>query len=1136
MSKDLNLTIFTTNGYTALILLKKPLGSDYYLYTIDQFTGSLIFDGIPNSSIFPDYQSAKKHIQNHYKSGLKSENGEALIGIARFGPILYILYIKRSTPVAHVLNRHTIRMVTEVSFATINLPFNKNLTAKDQRRINRLKEFPLAHNHFYCDTLDLSKPIISKDRVPSFIWNEFWAEPFSFVGQRDACVDLLQGVVSSTIIKAESDNLKLTIITTREAQHGGTRYYARGLDDTGHAANEVQIEVLAESNSGKFWSYVIRRGSVPIKWQTIVAKNLPTVSINIDPGNDENTSKYFDQLFSQFSGRIVCINLLHTHAGNSELPLCDAFAQAVLKLSNAMYTEFDWHSNVKNSGISQTVEDLYKLIGPPDVSSCENSQCPVADSFEINPTPKFGNESSLPELSPSSLTNIQKDLIRINCMDSLDRTNVASFFAIARVVSFILSKFTNNPMVESYNELLNLPKELRNFLAESFIKIGDCVSMLYTNTPACMTDFFIATADIETKKASDGQIAVQRRYHNLVTDRKRQKAFWMFCGQKLDFLLPGLRCGQMEHLVSSFPSCSIPPVFFTNGDISNANCLLQFEHCSVISSSPSTLLFLLKEYCYITSIVLIATPPNPPISFKVYTALTHGPRTILINKVAIPQNLSSSTPIYIQVPPDECNGKQFLARYIYLEFDSQTPDFSLSNLYIYGVPATSKPLTNSESFSSTYQFFSNQIPTSKGFDMAETSPPDTVLRQISSNYNKFDYASILRLETSRLIHKFGRLETCSKILSYGFDPLDFNLRKYRVSVQLSTLNDDDVCSKCGQKAAWKCYKCQQLFCNDQNCTSSVLIDDGTYFDEPTNICIECKKIYDSNVQSRVDTLLNLYSTFYQLISPTEHTTNEFITDFIYNNTDSYANYNPCAFPYAFFTTADDPKVNCVLTEKGGSISAPANLLLALHAPLNIDSIEVKGSESLVLTIRQDLQCGRNEAEISGSDGTLNANSHEETSIFVKKSIDEQTPLTGQFYHVMLKNGTLTHLMMKGEMIYTKDPVPKIEKKYMKSSHHKDIKTKQIPSNFERSIMLEISSKDKINGIHFKELNGLHSIVLAFYENTNHLTKPFLTDFFFIPSGSSSFWLKFKKEIVAKAVAIQFYDVDETFTEPKACVF
>lgn len=805
--------IYETQGNGVILLVKKASDQKYYLFLINSINGAITFDGIEGSSIFDTKLQALKSMQANFSLSMDSNPvvAQALVGAARYGPVLYILVVKQSAPIARIQNAHTIFSVTDTEFYKINLHFHPPLTQQEQRRIDRIVEFPVAEYHMWCETKDLTVPIYSDQHDSSFLWNKHWTKVFEDLGQKDVCIELLQGTANTEIIylnsskkgisrqqsqtsqetlinsdqtqqfkptlsaNASANNLsnfnkvssqnnisrqssstglqtegmfyRFTIISIRESTNGGTRYYARGIDKDHHPANEVMCHLVVESNDGHLWSHIWRRGSIPIKWSTVLAKNLPTVSISIQPDSGSDTHFYFDYLKTFFPENIFCINLLHNHSTNSEYPLCLAYQSAVERLENISYIEFDWHKEVKDKGISGAVELLYCYL--PEIEftySKTQTDIPIAQNSNNNaknPIQKRGSKpsifSSLSILFPNEIsdsdshtklnlvdnekvllpefgcpfTKIQKSTVRINCMDSLDRTNVVSFFYATKVVSNILEQIGVCESIKTYEQLMQLPLSIRNFLCESFLGIGDCVSYLYTNTPACMTEIFHEVAEDDIKTKSDSSIAVKRRYHNFLTDRKRQKAYNMFLGKCFEQHIPNVDCSELPICVSMGSAQFMKPFLSDGKNAIDPTNLLQISSYTINSVGCKAIIMLLSEICYVTDIYMIISPPNPPSTDSISSSLGFGMKTPLVEKVALPF-VTKPQPVFIKIPPDRNNYELNMMRFLIFEFETRTVDkkmkfiqpdtITLSNIFVFG-RRTCNPSSVKKYYNFTYQNF-----------------------------------------------------------------------------------------------------------------------------------------------------------------------------------------------------------------------------------------------------------------------------------------------------------------------------------------------------------------------------------------------------------------------------------------------
>lgn len=778
--------IIKASKYAVLLLVKKPSPREYHLFTINTLNGSFSYDGIEGKSFFSKKNEAFQYIKRHYDFTPDDVIlGKGLIGAARFGKYLYILTIQKYVEVARIQNKHSVYLIKKVNYFTIELPFFPPLTAKEQRRIERIIQFPIKNYHIWCPTADLTTPIFSKSHDDSFVWNKYWQEPFESFGLSELCIDMLQGTAISKVLQFNEsistndlDYYRFTLITLREASNGGMRYYSRGLDDENHAGNEVQSELIVETNSGKFWSHVWRRGSIPVEWKSILAKNFPTVSVSISPQPGKNTHAYFDRLHETFPNAILCVNLLHNAPDNSEYPLCAAYRDSVKDLPRVQYLEFDWHSEVKSKGLSDAVKAFYDSLQIEGAEESDDKfnieltytktdedlyvppQEATPDVFETgqDPSPEntvasnfhFKNELDLPLLGAPEDGYITKQtkIARLNCMDSLDRTNVGCFFYAAKVISKIMieagvvlrSSKQRSDEIEDYLDLMNgIPLSIRRFLCEAFIKIGDVVAFLYTNTPACMTETFFEVAEVNpknkemrenvsaSKPQNDSSIAVKRRYHNFLTDKNRQKMFNMFRGKAFEDLIPNVDCGHVPSSLSLPPNAQFMPPYGSIVDKTNLNtknssdksksrsgknakkkkvdvnnlpqksnydltALLQCAPFSVTAFNSNTILIILSRYSYVRDVCIVLVPSEyAPTAVRISFSLTFGPKLPLLPRTALPR-VDKPTPVMIKIPPDFANHTGNLPqRFLWFEFASVSGSkISLSNIFVFGEPYRKK--------------------------------------------------------------------------------------------------------------------------------------------------------------------------------------------------------------------------------------------------------------------------------------------------------------------------------------------------------------------------------------------------------------------------------------------------------------
>ena len=1099
-----SVTIFKTDSYALLILIKKSIDSRFFLYTVNTIVGSLSFDGVEGQSIFPNLNSAITYIQKNYKFEFSDvKNGIALIGLVNIGPIVFIPIITEFTTVGRILNSHYIKLIKEVDFISFELPFHSPLTPQESRRISRIKDFPLSGYHLWCDTYDLTTPLSSNKTDFSFKWNKFWTESFESIGQADSCISLLQGCVTCKIINLNSEPFRFTLISLRQNSHGGTRYYSRGLNNDGYAANEVRSELIIESNSGKVISHEWRRGTVPILWKNIFGKNIPTVSIKIEENYEILTPIYFSKLLHYYNS-INIINLMHNEEGHQEKELCDSYKKSILNLDFINYNELDWHKSVKEKGISNVINILYNLIpeiefnlsNPSKLFNIQNE--PNKKDFEaggrnsrsgsqVNLPFLFLNERDLKETG-QNFENIQKKLLRINCMDSLDRTNVACFYyASYIIIKFLIEEKILPEEQINYQSIINLPIEIKIFLADSFVSSGDTISFLYTNTQACMTNVFTDIAGLEPRSISDSTIAIQRRYHNLINDKKRQKAIDLFSGRNLDKLLPNLICGNSPQLVSFYPAYFSQPLLYINNSLFDPSIIL--NHCpqSYELNHISHFFLQLNEYTYLDSIAFNLVPPNSPISVKISVSLTFGPSLPLVSKAALPK-VDTPTLVLLKIPYDYSSNIP-LCRFIHFEFELLKNSLTLSNIFVFGHRKPKPSLINN-----LFKPSNNLLP---------TIPSHQKFKDFISTLSNSDFLTIINLEISRLNQKLSRLEASSLLCEIDKNPLDFNLISSRIhknNLFFEQNNNNILCSNCQQPLIWYCYNCNKIFCN--NCNIKYKITDLYYFDNEVEICSICNELHDF-IGRNLILLYEEYETFYKKIDIKESNINEWVSQ----NKNRLINYNLTEYPSSFFVNIDNPEMNLILTQNGGEIKSPNNLRLHLSNNLKIFTVIIEGINIL---------------------GFLNNENNNEKLYFNKSGI-YQWEIQSSIINLNLKNGILNKLLFKYEPILIN--IQQNLFNFNIKNNFKLIIFKLNNLNQKRQIILEFKKEILINGIIFHNLFGVISLILTF-ENFN-IKK---SKGYYIPKFKNDFILEFKQKELTFKLIIQFLEISNEFIEPKIDIY
>lgn len=252
-----------------------------------------------------------------------------------------------------------------------------------------------------------------------FFWNRFLQEPLIAATQSGIDVSrfiqpFIFGFFETKLITINSRKFLFGLISRRSRHRAGTRYFSRGIDDQGNVSNFNESEqfVIADKagNTEKDlvgqvkMGFVQTRGSVPVYWAEV--NNLrykPDLLIMEKEETGEATAAHFQQQ-TELYGDNYLVNLVNQKG--YEKPVKDAYERAIEKLNNSKvhYTYYDFHHECKGMHF----ENVIHLIETLNKKGLKRE-----DWFYYDDTLKSG-----------AVKQKQGAVVRTNCMDCLDRTNV----------------------------------------------------------------------------------------------------------------------------------------------------------------------------------------------------------------------------------------------------------------------------------------------------------------------------------------------------------------------------------------------------------------------------------------------------------------------------------------------------------------------------------------------------------------------------------------------------------------------------------------------------------------------------------------------------------------------------------------
>lgn len=296
------------------------------------------------------------------------------------------------------------------------------------------------------------------------------------------------------------------LISRRSRHRAGARYHSRGVDMDGNVSNYVETEQIIWTSTGQVSSFVQVRGSIPVLWKQVVkVQYKPNLVISGGDSTLEAFTKHFDDQISIYGDQIV-VNLINQHG--YEKPLSIAFAKLVewKKDGRIRYIHFDFHQECSRMRWDRISVLIDAISGDLD-----------SQGYFLKNGAGFGNQGSLVQRRQSSV-------VRTNCIDCLDRTNVVqSVIAKQKLVQQLqeLGIITNNVSFPFLDHMF------QNVWADN----ADAISMQYSGTGALKTDYTRTGKRSKSGIVSDLMKSILRYVKNHYLDGFKQDAFDLFTGE-----------------------------------------------------------------------------------------------------------------------------------------------------------------------------------------------------------------------------------------------------------------------------------------------------------------------------------------------------------------------------------------------------------------------------------------------------------------------------------------------------------------------------------------------------------------------------------------------------------------------------
>lgn len=290
----------------------------------------------------------------------------------------------------------------------------------------------------------------------------------------------------------------ITLISRRSIHRAGLRYLRRGVDEDGNVANSVETEQILspqswDSTDGRIYSFVQYRGSIPLFFSQSPYSLKPIPNFWGSPETNAAAFKlHFSNLAARYGG-VQVASLVDKHGTEKKIGAAyEEYAQALNERGGidgrGMLLGFEWFDfhNVCRGMKFENVALLMAALG----KNMKTFGWTVEDAGQI--------------------VQMQSGVLRTNCMDCLDRTNVVQSACAREALERQLGDqkisidLQNDPRTSWFNTL--------------WADNGDAISRQYAGTAALKGDFTRTRKRNITGALTDFGLTLSRYYNNIVND------------------------------------------------------------------------------------------------------------------------------------------------------------------------------------------------------------------------------------------------------------------------------------------------------------------------------------------------------------------------------------------------------------------------------------------------------------------------------------------------------------------------------------------------------------------------------------------------------------------------------------------
>lgn len=452
-----------------------------------------------------------------YKSNFQSIYG--IIGVIHLYSNHYVLIADKATKTGSIYGNKDVFQVDNVSI--LPLDPKRKPDSDESKYLEMLKQHLNNSTLFFSYHYDLTKQFSkqNEDGIDiEYMWNYFVNKPIFKAWQLNATIKhflfpVIYGYAKFKKTTINSRHVTFGLITRRSRFRAGTRYFRRGIDQDGYVANFNENEQILETHntdgSDKVYSYLQSRGSVPVYWAEMNCLTYKP-KLLLGPTDYLPTRKHFDRSITKY-GTHYLVNLVNQSGYEQPVKLAYESAVNALNDSNIKYTYFDFHHECSKMRWDR-VKLLLDYLSEHGLSQDDYTSVTIDNHFVAE--------------------KIQSHIVRTNCMDCLDRTNVVqSMFGRW----YLQKQLIDAGIINGDRPWESIDPEFNFVFQNIWADNADFVSNSYSGTGALKTDYTRTGKRTKLGALSDLNNSITRYIKNNYFDGLRQDGYDLFLGNALPY-------------------------------------------------------------------------------------------------------------------------------------------------------------------------------------------------------------------------------------------------------------------------------------------------------------------------------------------------------------------------------------------------------------------------------------------------------------------------------------------------------------------------------------------------------------------------------------------------------------------------